>query len=302
MDIDEYQARALDTDQVSKTLGDEKSAAAVVIPLLGLAGEVGEILSEYKKYVRDGEAYLLFRDRAREELGDLLWYLACSTSKLGLRLSDVAEGNLQKCRARWEQVGHDQMKLPIPRQSLDEGFPSTERLSRRMVAEFFAAESGEARTRTTVDGAPFGDPLTDNRHVEDGYRFHDVLHLAYAAVLGWSPLTRKFLDRKRRSDPTVDEVEDGGRAIVIEEGITALVFSYAERRDFLRGLIRLDYELLRTVKTMTDHLEVSRRTAGEWEDAIMQGFRAWNDINAQGGGRVELDLDAGRVRVLPLGT
>ena len=32
----------------------------------------------------------------------------------------------------------------------------------------------------------------------------------------------------------VDEVEDGGRAIVIEEGISAMVFSYAERRDFPR--------------------------------------------------------------------
>ena len=41
--------------------------------------------------------------------------------------------------------------------------------------------------------------------------------------------------RKRKSDPKVDEVEDGGRAIVIEEGISAMVFSYAERRNFLEG-------------------------------------------------------------------
>jgi hypothetical protein len=53
----------------------------------------------------------------------------------------------------------------------------------------------------------------------------DVFHLAYAAVLGWSPVTRKLLDRKRRSNPQVDLAEDGGRAIVIEEGIAAMAFA-----------------------------------------------------------------------------
>ena len=66
--------------------------------------------------------------------------------------------------------------------------------------------------------------------------------------------------RKRKSDPRVDEVEDGGRAIVIEEGISAMVFSYAERRNFLEGAEGVNYDLLRTIKDMTSHLEVSART------------------------------------------
>ena len=39
-------------------------------------------------------------------------------------------------------------------------------------------------------GFLLGDRLTDNHLPEDDYRFHDVFHLAFAAVLGWSPTTR----------------------------------------------------------------------------------------------------------------
>ena len=42
-------------------------------------------------------------------------------------------------------------------------------------------------------------------------RFHDIFHLSYAAILGWSPTVRALLRCKRKSDPRVDEVEDGGK-------------------------------------------------------------------------------------------
>ena len=57
---------------------------------------------------------------------------------------------------------------------------------------------------------------------------------------------------------------DCGRAAVIEEGISALAFDYARRHRMLEGVGRLDFQLLRTIKDMTSHLEVSRRTTGEW--------------------------------------
>jgi hypothetical protein len=37
-----------------------------------------------------------------------------------------------------------------------------------------------------------------------------------------------MLGCKRKSNPRIDEVEDGGRAKAIEEGVAALVFQYAE--------------------------------------------------------------------------
>jgi hypothetical protein len=51
-------------------------------------------------------------------------------------------------------------------------------------------------------GKPLGDDLTDNAYVDDGYRFHDVIHLALIAHLGWSPVVRGLMRRKRKSKMT----------------------------------------------------------------------------------------------------
>ena len=178
---------------------------------------------------------------------------------------------------------------------LDEDFPPSERLPRQMDI-YIEEESG--LNIITIDGAKYGDSLTDNRYEDDGYRFHDICHLSYASVLGWSPTMRALMRRKRKSDPKVDEVEDGGRAIVIEEGISAMVFSYAERRNFLEGAEGVNYDLLRTIKDMTSHLEVSARTEGEWERAIMAGFDIWRQVKAKGRGRIHADLEQGAIELV----
>jgi|HubBroStandDraft_6_1064221.scaffolds.fasta_scaffold724112_2 hypothetical protein len=49
-------------------------------------------------------------------------------------------------------------------------------------------------------------------------------YLAYVVVLGWSPVIRKLINRKRKSHSNVDSGENGGRAIANEEGISTLVF------------------------------------------------------------------------------
>ena len=69
--------------------------------MLGLAGETGQLLSEYKKHLRDGEAHRLFMDRVGEELGDLLWYIANVASKFDLDLGQIAQQNLDKVHARF---------------------------------------------------------------------------------------------------------------------------------------------------------------------------------------------------------
>jgi hypothetical protein len=50
-------------------------------------------------------------------------------------------------------------------------------------------------------GHRLGDDLTDNARDDDGYRFHDVMHLANVANLGWSPVLRKMMGRRRRDPP-----------------------------------------------------------------------------------------------------
>lgn len=141
------------------------------------------------------------------------------------------------------------------------------------------------------DGQQVGDPLTDASRISDDYRLHDVFHLACACVLGWSPVLRSLMRRKRKSDPRVDEAEDGGRAIAIEEGISALVFAYAARHDYLDGVTHLDNELLATIGSMVSHLEVSARRAADWEQTILVAFTAWRQLHATGGcGTLTFDL------------
>ena len=289
MDFNEYQILANQTDQQPETgaLGSENRS--ILVPLLGLASEAGELLGEHKKWIRDGDSYKLFPERVKEELGDILWYLANVATKHGLTLEDVASHNLSKTRRRWGGAAGS-MKSNTP---LDSNFPESERLPRRM--EILIASNESGGTMTYINDKKFGDPLTDNRYEDDGYRFHDIFHLSYACVLGWSPTIRALLRRKRKSDPKVDEVEDGGRALVIEEGISAMVFSYAERRSFLEGAEAVNYDLLRTIKDMTSHLEVSCRTEGDWERAILTGFAVWRQVRALGKGRLMADLDSATI-------
>lgn len=176
----------------------------------------------------------------------------------------------------------------------DTGFPETEQLPRQATLTF-TLQQRESDGRTvavlTRDGVRCGDPLTDASHIDDDYRFHDVFHLAHAAVLGWSPVSRFLMGCKRKSDPKTDEAEDGGRAMAIEEGISALVFSYAARHGYFENVRHIDHEFLKTIASMTSHLEVSVLRAADWELAITTGYAAWRQLRTQGGGTLKLDLD-----------
>lgn len=288
MDFDRYQKEALRTARVPAH-EDSGDMLSLIVPMLGLAGETGQLLSEYKKHLRDGEAHRLFEERVSEELGDLLWYVANVASKFGLTLDEIATANLVKVKARW---GAD-CAAPL---CFDATLPEGERLPRRFAVELFEVKGDDRqRVRVLINGKPFGAELTDNAYDPDGYRFHDIFHFAYAAVLGWSPVTRALLQRKRKSRPLLDEVEDGGRAAVIEEGVAALAFDYARRHHMLEGVRALDFQLLRTIKNMTSHLEVGQCTTGNWEQAILQGFNVWRTVLASHGGRILVDLDRRRI-------
>src|SRR5205085_8277239 len=99
MDLRTYQERAKQTD---RNPGSDDRAR--MIPLAGLASETGELLGEYKKYLRDGENHKLFRERLAEEVGDLLWYVANVSTKFNLDLAQVAEQNLAKCEGRFGEL------------------------------------------------------------------------------------------------------------------------------------------------------------------------------------------------------
>ncbi len=284
MEFNEYQAKAQATDRVPQRGGD-----GLVVPLLGIIGEAASLQTEYKKWLRDGSAHLFFRDHICEELGDILWYVANLATKLDIGLHEIAVTNLEKTRARWLAAE------PNVSWYFDDGFPESERLPRQFVADVREnPEDSSRKAVLSIDGETVGDPLDDNSYQDDGYKFHDVFHLAHMTLLGWSPVVRKLMSRKRKSDPGVDNVEDGGRAIVMDEGIVAFVFDYAQRHNYLEGLRHVDYELLRTIGEMTSRLEVGARSSGEWERAILQGYEVWRAIRERGGGSIRCDLE-GRV-------
>jgi hypothetical protein len=141
------------------------------------------------------------------------------------------------------------------------------------------------------NGVNIGDSLSDNRAVEDGYRFHDVFHLAYYALLGWSPVLRLLLGLKRISQPAVEESQDGLRAVLIEEAVSILVFTHARALQFFEGARSLDPGLLGMVQSLVAGYEVEARQPREWAEAILQGYAAFRALQANTGGVITASLD-----------
>lgn len=285
MDLNEFQREANRTDQ-RPGRDDEGS---LLFPVIGLASETGSLVRHVKKRLRDQDAYELFSDEMVDELGDVLWYVANLSEKLGFQLDDIAERNLRKIRGRWPSDGGT-----LPLMLLDDDFPEDERLPRRASVRFVeGVEDDKTMVRLyDADGNQLGDRLSDNAYEDDGYRFHDAFHLTYAALLGWSPIARYFFKRRRKSKPKVREVEDAGRAIAIEEAVSAFVFDYARDVRFLEGVKHVDFSLLTTIRRLVSGFEVRERTAHEWEQAILRAYEVWRPLQAHRGGTLHLDLMA----------
>ncbi len=304
MELNDYQARASQTDQNPPPAKPEVDFTMPhrheVIPLLGLVGEVGSLLGEYKKLLRDGSIHRKFPDEVAEELGDILWYVANAASKFGLSLNEIAVKNLSKVEDRWRSSDGERILYDCDN-------PEDQQLPRCFQYRFEECMIAGAKKLLLVDqlcGEATGDPLTDNAYEDDGYRFHDVMHLAFAACLGWSPVLRKLLRKKEqivnRTPSRLDDVEDGGRAQVIEEAIVAAAYVYASNHGFLEGIGAIDWRLLRHIKEMTSHLEVKNVSTGEWNDALLCGFAVWRKLWNHRGGLVCGDLNAGTLRFSPL--
>ncbi len=289
MRLSEYQIEATKTDQAPMAGTDEERLKALMLPLLGLCGETGSLLTHFKRFLRDGEKYSFFRERISEELGDILWNVSNVATKAELSLEDIARDNLKKIADRWIDSSYG-----LGVKFFDEEYASHERLPRRFEIEISASsgQGGRPISLLHYQEKPFGNSLSDNSEIDDGYRHHDVFHLAFVAMLGWSPVMRgkMFFDCKRRSNPDVDEIQDGGRAAVIEEAIAALIFVEARRNSFYDGVEAVEFSVLRTIKDLTAHLEVSQRTAREWESAILTGFRVWRQLQLHRSGTIRGDL------------
>lgn len=296
MHVDDYQAEASETMQFEKT---EESALSIV--MLGLVGEVGSLSTEYKKKLRDGSNYALFKEKLIEEIGDIIWYLTTIATIEDIPLSTILTSNLKKTQDRWADLNSTK-QLDLEGELFDDGLEEHEQFPREFVAEFKVGEdkNGKECVDTYVNGTKFGDPIRDNHYEDDYYRYHDIFHFSYVTVLGWSPTARGLMKRKRRSDEDTNEIEDGGRAVVIDEAISALVFEHARSHNFYDGVTTLDEKLLQTIRLLTGHLEVSKVTPKEWEHAILTGFDIWRRMRALKEGRVICNLHEKTMMLEPL--
>ena len=174
-----------------------------------------------------------------------------------------------------------------PGQLLDACYPAQEQIPRLISASFVADGT---TIHLQVDGTVVGDPLADRAVVPDGYRFHDALHFGHAAVLGWSPVLRGLLGRRRRSVPEIDRREDGGRAKMIEEAICHVIYDHGRSGGEVHDAERIDIGLVRYVRRLAQGLEVECLGDREWAHAISAGYRAFDALRTEGGGRLHADL------------
>ena len=222
-----------------------------------------------------------------KQLGKLAAGLALAAERCETTLEAAAEYNLIKTKRRWPGEN------PVPHPLLDERYEKHEQFQRRFTVRFDQRGTPDRPIVTqSIEGVFVGDSLTDNISDGDGYRFHDVFHLAYVAHLGWSPVVRALLKRKRKSDKKVDENEDGARAQIIEEGIATWIFNHAKGYKFYEDVKegQLDHELLKQVDQMVKGYEVDKVPLWQWERAILSGMEVFRNLLSHGGGSVTVDM------------
>jgi hypothetical protein len=193
-----------------------------------------------------------------------------------LKLVDIADSNLRKAIGAFLAPRADNLV------DFDKEFGVEEQLPREF--RIRVNQRGSGKSYLQWNGVFIGDPLTDNIADPDGYRFHDVFHFAYAAVLHWSPVVRSLIKHKRKSSAEYDEAQDSGRAIVVEEGLTAWIFTRARELNYFEGQERVSLGVLKTIGEFVTGYEVSQCPLKLWEKAILEGYKVFRQIRAARGG------------------
>ena len=268
-----------------------RSAPAANEAALALALQFATAVGEAVRCLEEGESSSL------EPILTTIWnrYLSIVGSAK-LDPASIAAANVAKTQNRWptERVWH-----PL----FDAECRPEEQLPRTVSLAFL-----ERRLKNRVEvivryqGINVGDRLTDNIADPDGYRYHDVFHIAHAVFLGWSPIVRSLLRCKRKSLPEIDENEDGARAAIIEEAVAAVVFSRAKRMNYFEGARQVDYDLLKSVREFVAGYEVDRVPVWQWEAAVLEGFRVFRQMISARGGVVSWSIEEHRLEWSPIGS
>lgn len=229
-------------------------------------------------------------------LGDIAWHVSAVASVYGLSLDEIILHNVKKIENRFGRGP--------PTKLYDDSYTVGERFPRQFSVSFISI--GHRKSRMYLNGRALGDDLTDNAIDNDGYRFHDVMHLANVANLGWSPVLRDLLKLKRKSDPAIDEVQDGARARIVEEAVIKAIHSEGvrlakerhvgplrpDRQDIFPNVEDISFGFLKLITSLVANLEVEESRYWEWEEAILGGYRLFHQLRVHEQGTVRIDLEA----------
>ncbi|MYB88478.1 MAG: pyrophosphatase [Proteobacteria bacterium] len=277
----------------------EKYIAAIDSPAISYLSPVYESLTLDETLLNLGKASaaLFGIENLNEQTRGLLcafsaWYLRALRA-MNLGFVKIVRMNIEKTHGRF--LDPDVANLPV----FDNEFPNEEKLPHFFKIEITDRKIGQCYLQW--NGVFIGDPLTDNILDPDGYRYHDVFHLAHAAILHWSPTFRDLIKQKRKSNPTIDEAEDGGRAIVVEEGLTAWIFSRAKHLNYFEGQNSISFDLLKVVKQFVQGYEVENCPLKLWEEAILKGYEVFRQVRKNNGGIVIGNREARTIKYKPMG-
>jgi NTP pyrophosphatase (non-canonical NTP hydrolase) len=276
--FDDLQSRG---EHAGPTSGEKFERGAIA-----LAAKVGRLLDHVSIGSIEGN-----RDLLSADLVEILRAIVQAADDADVSLQEAVQRNIKKVTSRWPI---ERIYPPL----FDDRLEGDEQLPRHikmLIAEKRVGD--EAFVVQTCNGIKIGDRLTDNKAEQDDYRFHDVFHLSYAAILGWSPVTRALFKMKRKSDPRVDENEDGARAVLIEEGVATWIFNDAIRLNYFAEIQSLDYTLLKAVKELVKGYEVEACPMWLWEKAILDGFKAFRFLKEHRRGLITADLIERRITV-----
>lgn len=238
-------------------------------------------------------------------LTETAWHLAALATLNELKLSDIVETLQIKTGFRGESTRTKALDSRFPKQ---ERFPDNFEIAfvpspkDKLVSEMFWLRKDGYHTK-------LGASLQDNHSDNDGYRYHDAIHVAFAVHLGWSPNLRKFMGLKRKSDKKTDSDEDGGRAAILEEMIILQVHTYASKLKYyineacgnpLKQLLEkspfeepnaLTFEFIRDLHELSLGYEVDQSKEGDWKRAICSGYDMYVKLQKEGGVLIASTID-----------